>query len=97
MNEDAVYLATNFAAGLVLGAVYLTALWLVVRRLSRSQHPGLWILGSGVFRIGLLLAAWYGVSGGKWQGVLACLLGFVLIRFAATRLVRTGLERATPS
>lgn len=97
MNEDPIYLVTTFAAGLVLGAVYLTALWLVVQRLSRSQHPGLWLLGSAVVRIGLLLAAWYGVSGGQWQGVLACLLGFILVRFAATRLVRTGLERATPS
>lgn len=97
MNEDPIYLVTTFTAGLVLGAVYLTALWLVVRRLARSEHPGFWLLGSAVFRIGLLLAAWYGVSGGKWQGMLACLLGFVLLRFAAIRLARSGLGRATPS
>lgn len=90
MIDDPLHLIAALAAGLVLGTIYLGILWLVLRRLHRARHPGLWILGSAACRIGLLLAAWYWVSGGRWQGLIACLLGFLVLRFGATRLARSG-------
>lgn len=87
------YLIAAFAAGLALGAVYLGSLWLVLRRLRHARHPGLWVVCSAACRIGLLLAAWYGISGGRWDELLACLAGFLVARLAATRLARTGIGR----
>ena len=97
MIDDPVYLMATFAAGLVLGALYLGALWLVLRHLPQARNPSLWILGSAAGRIGLLLAGWYWVSGGRWDGLLACLAGFLLVRIVATRLARTGIRRPAAS
>ena len=93
MIDDPIYLIAAFAAGLLLGAFYLGSLWFVLRRLPRARNPALWILASAACRIGLLLAAWYWVSGGRWDGLLACLFGFLVLRIAATRLVRAGLRQ----
>jgi len=97
MIDDPVSLMTSFAAGLVLGALYLGALWLVLRHLPRARNPSLWLLGSAAGRIGLLLAGWYWVSGGRWDGMLACLAGFLLVRLAATRLARADIRRPAVS
>jgi F1F0 ATPase subunit 2 len=93
MIDDPLYLIVTFAAGLVLGAFYLGTLWLVLQRLHRARHPGIWIMGSTACRVGLLLTAWYWISGGKLDGLIACLLGFLVLRFGATRLARAGIER----
>lgn len=97
MIDDPLFLVTSFAAGVLTGIVYMGSLWLVVQRLPRLQYPGLWLLGGAALRIGLLSAAWYWVSGGTWQGLAACLLGFLLLRFGATRLACAGLDRRTAS
>jgi hypothetical protein len=36
------------------------------------------------------LAGFYSVSGGHWDRLLACLLGFVIARFIVTRLTRAA-------
>jgi F1F0 ATPase subunit 2 len=97
MIDDPVYFIAAFAAGLVLGTLYMGSLWLVLRRLPRVRHPAFWLLGSAAFRIGALLAAWYGISGGRWEGLLACVAGFLLVRFAATRIVRAGIRQPAVS
>ena len=81
-------LLISFAAGLVLGAAYMAALWFTVRRLSTVRHPGLWLFGSALVRVVALLAGFYWVSQGRWQGIVLCLLGFVAARLVATNLPR---------
>lgn len=97
MIDDGVYLLAAFAAGIILGAAYLHSLWIVLRRLPHARAPGLWLLGSAAGRIGLLLAAWYWVSAGRWDGLLACLAGFLVIRVVATRFVRARLQQPVVS
>jgi F1F0 ATPase subunit 2 len=92
MTDSPALLLAAFAAGILLGALYLGSLWLVLQRLPRSRAPGFLLLGSAACRIGLLLAGWYWISGGKWDALLACLAGFLVIRIAATRRVRAGLR-----
>ena len=55
-----------------------------------NSRGGIWLLGSAWLRIGLLLAAFYWISDGRWERLLACLLGFVAIRFATTRWAARG-------
>jgi F1F0 ATPase subunit 2 len=97
MIDGPANLIASFAAGLILGALYLGTLWAILRRLSRTRYPAVWLLGSAAFRVGLLLLAWYWVSGGRWEGLLACLAGFLVIRFAATRIVRAGIRQPAVS
>jgi F1F0 ATPase subunit 2 len=82
---DAEVLVLAGAAGLLLGAIFFGGLWWTVRRGVASQRAALWFLGSLVIRTGISLAGFYFVSGGRWDRLLACLLGFTIARFIVTR------------
>ncbi len=97
MMDESFRLVSAFAIGLALGVFYLGTLWVVVQRLHRSKRPGVLLLSSAVIRIGLLLVAWYWVADGNWERLLACLLGFLILRFAATRWVMAGVKRPVAS
>jgi F1F0 ATPase subunit 2 len=83
-------------AGIILGAVFFGGLWWTVRRGVSSQRPALWFLISLLLRMGIALGGFYFVSGGHWERLLLCLLGFATARLAVTRLTqRTGEEPCT--
>jgi len=74
------YLAA-FAAGLLSGAAYFTALWLTLHKLPDSRRPGLRLILSLIARLGLMLMGCYIVlTVGNWVHLLAALAGFVSIR-----------------
>jgi F1F0 ATPase subunit 2 len=96
MFENPAQLSLAFVAGAALGAVYLAVLWATVRRVTTSRRPNALLFTSATLRIGLLLAGWYWVADGRWDGLLACLLGFIAVRLVATRLVvRGGAKHST--
>ena len=70
----------SFAAGIVIGLFYFGGLWWTVRRLPDRGEPALWALGSFLLRAAITLAGFYFAAGGEWMRILACLLGFVLVR-----------------
>ena len=81
-----------WAAGVGLGTLFYGGLWWTVRRGAASAQPALWFLGSLLLRMGLTMAGFYGISGGRWERLLLCLLGFVMARIAVTRLTRPSLR-----
>lgn len=85
MNIDPAGLAAAFLAGMALGAAYVAALWLAVRRLLGTRRPGLWLLAGSALRLGLLMGGFYLVMDGRWERLVACLAGFLVVRVAATR------------
>ncbi|MBE0614628.1 MAG: ATP synthase subunit I [Burkholderiales bacterium] len=90
--NDALTLAFALAAGAALGAMFYGGLWWTVRRGVSSRRPALLFLASLALRMGLALAGFYIVSGGDWQRLLLCLLGFALARVAVIRLTRPSEE-----
>ena len=75
-------IAVSLPIGLLLGFFYFTGLWWTVRRLSASPRPGLLALGSFIVRTAVVVLALVAISKIlDWQGVLVCLLGFILARF----------------
>jgi F1F0 ATPase subunit 2 len=50
------------------------------------ETAGALFLGSLLLRTSIALAGFYFVSGGHWERLLACLLGFVIARLIVTRL-----------
>ncbi|MBU1694104.1 MAG: ATP synthase subunit I [Verrucomicrobia bacterium] len=94
MNETLSWVMA-WAAGLLLGAIFFGGLWWTVRKGVSSKQPALWFFGSLLLRMGMVLAGFYFVSGGHWERLLACLLGFVIARFIVTRL--TGPPVAHPN
>jgi F1F0 ATPase subunit 2 len=95
MNE----LLTLGAAGLLggmLGAAFFGGLWWTIRKGTISAQPALWFLGSLLLRMGVVLAGFYYVGQGRWERLVACLLGFLLARLAVTHLTRPILETRLP-
>jgi F1F0 ATPase subunit 2 len=93
MNETLMLVVAG-AVGLVLGAVFFGGLWWTVRKGVSSPRPALWFLGSMLLRMGIVLAGFYFVGGGRWQRLLVCLLGFVIARFLVMWLTRTRVEHS---
>ena len=89
MNET-LALVLAWGEGGVLGAIFFGGLWWTVRKGLSSNRPGLWFLGSLLLRTSLILAGFYVVSGGHWERLLACLLGFVLARLIVIRVTRAA-------
>lgn len=67
-------------AGLGLGLFYFGGLWLTVRQLPVSHAPALLVLGSFLGRTALTVLGFYFVMAGRWERLLACLLGFLVMR-----------------
>ncbi len=93
--NDAVMLLAAGGAGGVLGALFFGGLWWTVRRGLASKHAALWFLSSLVVRTGISVAGFLFVSGGQWQRLLACLIGFTIARYVVMRLAGSPLDRGT--
>ena len=91
MNET-LTLMLAWVAGSVLGAMFFGGLWWTVQQGVSSKQPALWFFGSLLLRMSIALAGFYFVSGGHWERLLACLLGFVIARFIVTRLTSPPVE-----
>ncbi|OGV81109.1 MAG: ATPase F0F1 [Lentisphaerae bacterium RIFOXYA12_64_32] len=95
MNEPLTWVLAWVAGGL-LGAVFFGGLWWTVRKGLSSERPALWFFGSLLLRMSIVLAGCYVVSGGHWERLLACLIGFVVVRLIVTWLTRPPVENAPP-
>jgi F1F0 ATPase subunit 2 len=91
MNEM-LTLVLAWVAGGALGAIFFGGLWWTVRKGVSSKQPALWFFGSLLLRMSIALTGFYFVSGGHWDRLLACLLGFVIARFTVTRLTGPPVE-----
>jgi len=89
MNE-VLLLALALSAGMLLGAVFFGGLWWTVRMGVSSEQPVFWFFGSLLLRMGVALAGFYFVSGGHWERLLLCLVGFVIARLGVTWLTRSS-------
>lgn len=94
MNETPM-LALACALGVLLGAIFFGGLWWTVRKGASSEQPALWFFCSLVLRTSVTLAGFYFVSGGRWERLLTCLLGFVVASVLVTTVTRPTGERET--
>lgn len=92
MNEPLPLVLAGLA-GCLLGTLFFGGLWWTVRQGVASTRPAVWFLGSLLMRTGIVLAGFYFVSGGHWERLVACLLGFIIARFIVMRLARPPVEQ----
>jgi F1F0 ATPase subunit 2 len=81
-------LAIRFCAGLALAGMFYGGLWLTVQRVVTARHPAALALSSLFVRSSLAAAGFVWLSGGMWQNLLACLLGFEVGRLVIMRARR---------
>jgi F1F0 ATPase subunit 2 len=91
--NETLMLALAWVAGAALGAIFFGGLWWTVSRGASSPRPALWFFGSALARMSIALAGFYLVAGGQWERLIACLLGFVVVRLAVTWLTRVPAQR----
>ena len=84
MNETLMLVVAS-VTGLVLGAIFFGGLWWTVRQGVASKHPALWLLGSALVRMSIVLAGFYFIGREHWERLLLCLLGFIIARFLMMR------------
>jgi F1F0 ATPase subunit 2 len=84
--NDPLMLVLSGSAGLVLGAIFFGGLWWTLQKSLASPRPALWILGSLLARMSLLLVGLYLVADGHWQRLLAGVVGVICARFIVVRL-----------
>ncbi len=91
MNEI-LSLAPAMVTGVLLGVMFFGGLWWTIRKSVSFKEPAVWFFGSLLLRMSIALAGFYFVSGGHWERLLVCLLGFVLARLIVTRLAGSPVE-----
>jgi F1F0 ATPase subunit 2 len=92
MTFYAINLTLAGVAGLALGLFYFGGLWLTVRRIAGTTRPAFLMLGSFVVRLLVTLCGFYLVMDGRWERLLACLAGFLVMRFVLTRVLAPAKE-----
>ncbi len=77
-------------AGILLGAFFFAGLWWTVRNNLFLRRPGFWFVCSLLLRMSMVMTGFYfllNLPGNKWETLAAGLLGFILARLVAIRLV----------
>ncbi len=87
INQLLIYLLISLG-GMLLGAVFFGSLWYTVSRGVHTRNPALWFGVSYILRLALIIAGFYYLTGGQWQALLACFLGFMISRTIILRRVR---------
>ncbi|MCB0559769.1 MAG: hypothetical protein KDD09_12545 [Phaeodactylibacter sp.] len=80
--------------GAGLGALFFGGLWWTVQKGLSAKRPALLFLGSLLLRTAAVLTGFYLIAGDGWERMVACLLGFIIMRAVITRLTRPLAEAA---
>lgn len=66
--------------GVLLGSMFFGGLLVTIVYGFKSPRPELWFLISLIVRMSLAISGFVLISDGRWEKLLACLLGFLLAR-----------------
>ncbi len=85
-----VYADTAVSGRFLLGTIFFSGLWWTIRKGLASHRPGFWFVGSLLLRDGLVVTGFHlllTLPGSGWKTLVASLLGFIIARLVAARLV----------
>jgi F1F0 ATPase subunit 2 len=91
--DETLLMILAFIAGTALGIIFFGGLWLTVKKVVTAKVPALWVLGSFIFRVGIVLTGFYFISSGSWQRLVSCLIGFIVARFIVIQLTKSIDEK----
>lgn len=88
--NDVLFIIVAFIFGIVLGIIFFGGLWFTVKKIVKAKNAALWILGSFIFRMAVVLSGFYFIGAGHWERLLICLVGFVAARLIVIRFTKTA-------
>lgn len=77
-----------FIGGIALGLFFFGGLWFTIKKGVNAKIPAMWFFVSIVIRTGVVLTGFYYVSAVGWQGLIICLIGFIIARFVVTHFTK---------
>lgn len=77
----------SFIAGLGLGMVNYSVLWITVQKVAGARRPALPSIVSFILRMGITLTGFYLVMNGQGERLGASVAGFFLVRSVVARHV----------
>jgi F1F0 ATPase subunit 2 len=96
MMNEVPGLALALIIGAGLGAIFFGGLWLTLLRLPTTRWPLPLALGSLVGRTAVIVIGFYLIAAGSWQRLIACLLGFILMRQLLIRWLQPAQLKPLP-
>lgn len=84
MNEILTLMLAGLA-GVGIGTIFYGGLWWTIHKSVSSKTPSLWFSCSLLVRMSIALAGFYFIMHGHWERLLACLLGFFMVRILTTQ------------
>lgn len=87
--NDILLMILSFVAGIILGVIFFGGLWLTVKKIVTAKIPALWVIGSFIVRVGIVLLGFHFVSSGNWQRLVSCLIGFIAARFIVIHFTKS--------
>ena len=93
MNEALALIFAGLGGGL-LGGIFFGGLWWTIRSGVLSSQPALWFLGSLLIRMSIVLVGFYLIGQGRWERLVAGLVGFIVARLLVTSLTRSPLPHS---
>ncbi|MCF6148297.1 MAG: ATP synthase subunit I [Candidatus Kuenenia sp.] len=87
-------LATSFVVGMAMGILNFAGMWSTIHYLSVVKYPSVLIALSYTVRMAIILATFYFVMDGRWEKLLACMVGFFFVRrVLIKRFLPEGFKR----
>jgi F1F0 ATPase subunit 2 len=80
MSYEVIYLGLALLGGMALGAFYFGGLWYTIQQIPTTTRPGILLIASMIVRVVVVLGAFILIMDGSWQRLLACMVGFFLMR-----------------
>ena len=93
MGEDMKALLLSALGGSCVGFLFFGGLLWTIRRGLSSRRPALFFLAGYMLRMTGALFSFYWISSGLWERLIACLIGFVSVRFLFTFSVKNSEMR----
>lgn len=95
ITVNPIELVISFGGGLLLSGAYFAALWITVRRLPHARAPYALLGASFLLRTVGLLAGFYVLMQGRWERLLACVAGYLLVRTICVARMKIALLRTS--
>jgi F1F0 ATPase subunit 2 len=73
-------LVFSFFGGALLGAFYFHSLWNTVKKATDEGKQGIFLVTGYFIRTAVVLAGFYMIMSGRWERIVAALIGFILMR-----------------
>jgi F1F0 ATPase subunit 2 len=82
-------LMVSFLGGALLGVFYFNNLWNTVKKVTDEGKLGMSLITGYFVRTAVVLAGFYIIMSGRWERIVAALIGFILMREIMKRVLGT--------